>query len=522
MPTTREFEKLVQSAADPAEILDTKNLSLDPVTWTEQTRILFGKTFSFKQREFLFRIMRDDAKEILIHKGRQMEISELLANMSLYFAWRYPESSVMYISDIASHAYTFSNDRIKDQAIKNSDIMQKIAQLKNHTTTKLTLENGSKIRFFSAFGDFQQARSYPVDFLILDEVQSMNLQNVANIRENLAHSKHKKLIAVGTGPIEGDEWEKWYKRGTEYNFHKTKKKWTAKNPQARIHSYWVPQTIAPWITKQELADKQEEYTPAEYQREVLGLAAKGDEIPITEAIVSSLMLKDEYLKQPKDIDRTQGPVGVSYDWGGGKISWTIAAAYQVINEKVPIIKMLNILPILDELPEDRAKKAINFAYNYDPDFMGMDAGGGAYEVSRMAAEFGPLVKKISYMARPSKPWKLEHYHSDNLITIDRTYSLEHLFDLMKRPYFTDGFSIPRLQIPAANENKIDFLFEHYTALYAIEPRKNVLNKNRLIYEKSVDKKSDALMNLNYFYIAWQAWKEKHAAKLNVSTGTIGK
>ena len=98
--------------------------------------VKFKKPMSFEDREFLIQIMRDKAKIRLIHKGRQLEISEMLVNDALMFGWQYPETSIMYISDIASHAYTFSNDRVRDNAIKNSEVMQKIANPKNHTTQK--------------------------------------------------------------------------------------------------------------------------------------------------------------------------------------------------------------------------------------------------------------------------------------------------------------------------------------------------------------------------------------------------
>jgi len=388
--------------------------------------------------------------------------------------------------------------------------MRKIANPKNHTTTKLSLENGSIIRFFSAFGDFNIARSYPVDYLILDEIQSMNLTKIANIMENLAHSIHKKITAVGTGGIQGDGWEKWYLEGTEFSWDSHSKSWIAKNPNATIHSYHFPQTLASWISAKEIEEKRAKYSPSDFLREVMGLAAKGEEVPITHSIVELLLDKNKHFRLPDQVDRTRGPVGISFDWGGGTKSWTVGGVYQVVDRNIPIIEAINIIPILDTDLAEQARKAINLVNHYSPDFLTVDAGGGTFQVQEMEREFGGLMKKVHFMTRPGNPWKLDDYYSKNIITIDRTFSLERLFDLMKRPYISNNIKIPRIQIPAKDTKKTDWLFEHYTSLFGKETRSSTGQKI-VIYEKHPEKKSDGLLNLNYFYIGYMAYKNNNTS-----------
>jgi len=520
MPSTRQFEKLVDEAPDPSEILSTTHLSLDPVKWALQTRILYGEPFSFKNKDYLTQLMRDQARIKLIHKGRQTELSEWLVNDALFFGWKYPETSIMYISDTASHAYTFSNDRVRDNALLNSKEMQKIANPKNHTTQKLVLENGSKIRFFSAFGNFNISRSFPVDYLIFDEIQSIDLRQKANIIENLAHSVHKKITAVGTGGLEGDDWEKWYLQGTEFEFDQHSKSWIAKNPHATIHSYHLPQTIVPWIPAEEIEEKRRTYPPSDFLREVMGVAAKGEEMPITRLMVEYILDKNKSFKQPNQVDRSRGPIGISFDWGGGTKSWTIGGVYQITDETIPIIEAINIIPILDQDVSEQVRKAINLTENYDPDFLTVDAGGGTYQVQEMERHFGNLLKKVQFMSRPSQPWKLDDYFTQNVIKIDRTFSLEMLFDLIKRPAIIQGHKIPRIQIPFKDELKMDWIFEHYTSLYGKETRTSTGHKIT-IYEKHPEKKSDGLMNLNYLNIGYNAWKNNKAGDVTPIIGDFG-
>ena len=57
---------------------------IDPISWIENRRVLKGKPFSFKDREYLLQPYRDESKQIIFMKGRQVEMSEFSMNWLLH------------------------------------------------------------------------------------------------------------------------------------------------------------------------------------------------------------------------------------------------------------------------------------------------------------------------------------------------------------------------------------------------------------------------------------------------------
>ena len=66
---SKEYIQLIHNSSDPADTKQTQQLSLDPVTWTEETRYVRGAQFRFHRREYLHQIYRDTAKRIYVKKG---------------------------------------------------------------------------------------------------------------------------------------------------------------------------------------------------------------------------------------------------------------------------------------------------------------------------------------------------------------------------------------------------------------------------------------------------------------------
>ena len=63
---------------------------VDPVTWTENRRVLKGKPFSFEKRDYLLQPYRDDYPNLIFMKGRQVEMSEFSMNWLLRKLDKYP------------------------------------------------------------------------------------------------------------------------------------------------------------------------------------------------------------------------------------------------------------------------------------------------------------------------------------------------------------------------------------------------------------------------------------------------
>ena len=518
------YHKLVSELPDPTSFKKlSSTLPQDPIEWTEKTRILNGQPFSFKGRKYLEELYRNEDAVMLIRKGRQTEITEMLCNLMFYNAWRYPHSTHLYITNTQQKAYRFSKRRIRDTVLRYSPIIEKIAPLKNFQTTEITLVNGSICYFLSGHDDFKESRSISGDFTYCDEIQSMVLREKANLTEATSHSQFNRLIAVGTGSLNGTDWHKWFKMGTDSRWDKKKKKWLHKNPKARIKSYWIPQTIVPWISAKQIALKKEEMPHADFEREVLGNWVKGDEVPITDEMVERLFQSNLSFTEPKDIDRNKGPVIVSWDWGGGEKSWTVGAAYQAVKiGNTHILVLLKIELILFPDIMAQAQRAIQFTDSYDPDIINIDSGGGGHQVQAMEKFFGPVkVWKTHYMGRTSNPYKLDEFYTKGLIKVDRTHSLQSTFDIIRNPYISNKLTIPRVHLPGLVRKEMEWIYEHYTSLYAVETKSRAGDMG-LSYDKLTDKRSDALMNLNYANIGLYVWLNRvKQISDKVFTGKMG-
>ena len=521
---TSNYSKFTAGLPHPGEFKKiSSTLPRDPIDWTEKTRILNGAPFSFLHRDYLQAFYRSVYPVTLVRKGRQTELTEALGNLMFYNAWAFPQTTGLYATNTMAKAYKFSNRRIRDIVLKYSPIIDKLT--KEHLTQQVTLINGSIIYFTSAHDNFKAIRSLSGDFIYSDEIQDQNLTQKANLTEALSHSKFKKIWGVGTGSLDGSMWQKWYQQGTNSEWSVKEKKWIHQNPNEKyILSLHIPQTIVPWITPEEIQHKKATMPSADFQREVMGNWVKGDEIPVTVEMIERLYMVNQSFTTPENVDRKRGPVIVSWDWGGGKNAWTVGAAWQAVKiaPLVYALQLLHMVPVLYPDIMAQAAKAVSYTDSYDPDIISIDSGGGGHQVQEMERAFGTAkVWKTHYLGRTNEPYKLDELFSKGLIKVDRTHSLQAIFDRIKNPHITAGHIIPLVQLPSLNRNDLEYIEEHFTSLYAVDTKSRAGDVG-ITYERLTDKRSDALHNLNYANVGLTVWlKQQEQASFRVSTGNMG-
>ena len=114
------------------------DLPLDVVEWVKATRYIKdddGKAvpFSFADRQYLVDLYHivADSKEIYIVKGRQTEITEMAVNLMMYWAWKYPGVTILYVNYRQENAYRIAKRRLRE-AVKISPIWERIIPLRKH------------------------------------------------------------------------------------------------------------------------------------------------------------------------------------------------------------------------------------------------------------------------------------------------------------------------------------------------------------------------------------------------------
>lgn len=480
---------------------NTEKLSDDIILWTQETRMLKGTPFSFENRDYLLPIYRDTAKEIYIVKGRQTEITEFALNWLLFNLTKNPGTVGLYLSDRDSHTSKFSNLRLKNWAIGQSKILQHLAPLKKHSSTTQSFENGSVLYMHSAWGEFDQARSVPADFTVVDEMQSVNVKEIDVLQEALSHSKFGYMIGIGTGSDEGSDWHKLWQLGNQCCWDVNSKKWIAKNPDSKIHSYHLPQTIVPWMSLQDIEDKRRKMTSRRFETEVIGGWFRGAQKPLIESDIRNLFDRNLSLIIPEKVDKSRGKIYMGVDWGGGQKAFTVPWIWQCLDENIPLFQVLYFSKIEEPSVEKQYAMISKLIEDYDVDQVVMDSGGGPYQVQKLEERFGSRAIKCSYMVRPAEPINDLKLAEENLYVIDRTFAIDSLIDLIKRPHIEENNKLFKIMMPAKDLERIEWIIDHFTSIES-ESMSLHSGQDYVRYVHDAEEPDDALHACVYAFIPW--------------------
>jgi len=503
---SKEYIDLINDSPDPKDTVEAMQFSNDPVTFVEDTRIIKGRGFSFDDREYLLPIYRDGSHRIYIVKGRQTEFSEFLINMIIFNAWKYPGTVHLYLADRQSHTYKFSNHRMKIEAIKNSNKIQQIVELKNHNTTKMILKNGSIVYFQSAWNGFVEAESIPADFIYLDEIHNVDLSELPTLLESMSHSIHKTFYGVGIGGAEGSDWHKLHTSGKQFIWNQKAKAWIPKNPAAKYSSYHIPQTIVPTVSAEEIEEKRATYPDAKFQTHVMGNFIKGDSVPLSIIDMKKVLIDSLDFTMPNQVNKSLGPVTIGIDWGGGTKAFTVPFIAQFTDIQIPIWKILYTTRITDADTEVQIKKISNLIDAYEPDIGVQDLGGATRQMQEIDNKYGHIISKWSASAPFQNPYVYDKLISDNLIKVNHSYALQDVFDMIKRPHIFNGKPIYRMQIPNNNPSETSWIIDDFTSMYG-ELSKSASGQEFMKYSKAPDgSPNDSLMAASMNLMAFNLWK----------------
>lgn len=495
-------------------IEDFSHITLDDiVTWTTKARMLKGKPFSFEGRKYLEKPYRSTASEMNIVKPRQMEITEFALNWLLYNLINNPYSVGLYMSDRQDHVGIFSKLRLQAGAIEQSPYLKSKMVPREHNVSWQPFVNGSHLYMFSAWGDFEAARSIPVDFAVVDEMQSVNVEALPVLKQSMSKSPHRRLLKIGTGSDEGDGWWNEWHEGTQFEWNKevidsdgTRGIWlpmpnTAEVPG--IESYKISQHMAFWIPESEIERNRRLYTPRRFINEVEGWWFKGMRRPLLAKEMMTLFDKNLDFTPSDQVNHTL-PIFAGFDWGGGTQAFTVAWIWQLVSENIPRFKLLHLEKISDPSTEAQADRAINLIDKFEIDQVVMDSGGGTRQVEKLSKKYGPRVYKVNYRYDAADP--VEIIPKEHRINCDRTWIIETIIDLIKRPEPNSNYpnGIPRIHLPYRDPLKIEWIIDHFTCIEAETSSAQGKDFVKFVHDESTN--DDALHAAGYAYLAWVVTK----------------
>lgn len=511
------FHKLKRELGHVETPKDSPVLSDDIITWTKQTRKINGKPFSFENRQYLVSLYRDLSKSIYVVKARQMEITEYSINFLLFCLTKNPGTVGLYMADTEDHVKAFSDSRLYARAIGQSDLLKSLVE--SHSESVMNFTNGSVLYMYSAWNNFEKARSFPADFVVIDEIQSVNAEAIPVLKETLSKSKFGRLVAIGTGSEEGDSWWKLWNTGDQKEWDAHSKSWIAKRPENFCHasSYHIGQDMASWLSSDDIEPKRDEYTPRRFANEVEGLWYKGARKPLTESEIRNLFDRNISLLSPDEIDTNMGPLFLGVDWGGGKNAYTVPWIWQCVDDAVPRFRLVYVSKITEPSTEKQADMIAELMDRYEIKQAVMDSGGGPRQVEKLSDRYGPRILKCGYITRPDEP--LEIIYSENRINLDRTWAIDTIVDLIQMPQTSPGIpnGIPRIIIPAKESKKIEWIIDQFTCIES-EYVDLTSGKRYVRYDHPVESPDDALHACVYAYCAFLAGKRP---KAHFAVGKMG-
>ncbi len=471
----------------------------DIVAWAEKVRWLKGEKFSFVDREYLKPIYRDVNKEIRIVKPRQAEFTEFAVNWLLFNCTKNPGTVGLYLSDRQDHVSFFSRTRLKSQGINQSSILKPLA-LKGNVSWQ-PFKNDSNIMMYTAWGEFEAARSIPVDFAVADEMQSLQLKGLPKLKETLSKSKFGRLLEIGTGSDEGSAWHKEWSGGTIHGWNFEKKIYEQKSETVPgISSYQITTDMLPWLTTEILEYKRCTYNNQRlFVTDALGMWYKSARKPLTKEEIEALFDNTLEFTDDELVDHSM-PVFMGVDWGGGTQAFTVPWIWQLIDEKAPRFKLLYTTRLEERSTEKQADMIALLMDKFGVDQMVMDSGGGKRQVEKLSDRYGERAYTCSYTYDASDLYK-EVPHSTKL-NVDRTWAIDNIIDLITRPEKRTDYPkpIPRLIIPSAELYKVEWLIDEFTCIEA--ETKETFGKSFVVYKHPEEKTDDGLHACVYAYLAW--------------------
>ena len=164
-------------------------------------RILKGLPFSFRSRDYLLPLYRDNSHRVIIVKARQMEMTEWIVNWILHKLITYTFSTAIYTAPRMDQVSRFSHDRFRRALIDSPELRDFISRAKEQqlgetAIGRIPFSNGSICYLISAWGDFGALRNIPADFAAIDEMQDVQQEAIPVIEETLSHSQFGTMIMV--------------------------------------------------------------------------------------------------------------------------------------------------------------------------------------------------------------------------------------------------------------------------------------------------------------------------------------
>lgn len=494
--------------------------SVDIISWIENRRILKGRPFSFKNRDYLIQPYRDEYPRLLFMKGRQVEMSEFTMNWMLRNLDKYPYTSGLHAFPRSSQAKKFSKERLSVAITESQYLEQWQSKRESEQFLKKfvkDIDESGKVKYNSyilgatwqshkdTVGD--AARGMSIDFIAYDERQDHPNDVEAVLGEGASHSEFKKDITLGTPKLPGIQFDMQWKASNQMywvvkcdkcgkrdpitieniiedaggslfygckhcknEINRLNGEWVEMNPHnnPEYHGYHINQLMVPWITASEIIRKQDSvaYTRRRFHNEVLGESYGGDDIPINIAMLYECS-KNQY--SLGDYDKNDVLYG-GVDWGSNSYGLVQTAGGRLID--------LHISAESD--PREHPRSMARFFRKYSKNIKKVvcDAGPDITRFYNLRDECKDITREVyaCYYTAPPARSDIIWNKKENIVQAGRSEIIDRVID-----------SIHSLDMILPGESMdsdiVDKMIEHFTNISATS-NKNASGNTFVIYENT--------------------------------------
>jgi hypothetical protein len=460
------------------------------------------KNYSFAEREYLRQVYDTPSKRTLLKCGRQVEKSTMLGNKLLSYSCIVTALNSLYVSPTNQQSKVFSQDRLKEP-IETSAFLKSwtTTKLSDNVFLKKFI-NRSQITLRYAYMNADRCRGIPSDIVCIDELQDILTDNIPVIEETASHSViniggeqhkgglfmysgtpksldntievywnqystqnewvvpcHNHSIFTGNGKMTKVHWNILTedniglkslvcdKCGGPINPVDSMAQWAALNPGVieeipkPYEGYRIPQLMVPWISHQDLLQKQKTYPRDRFYNEVLGLSYDSGTRPLTQQDVIDncsqyLQLDDTSLEKVRLHFGPSYPIYAGIDWGTGEGSFTVLTLGAYLDGKFQLFYYRRFEG-RDSDPNTQMEEIVRTIIKWNVKRVGVDYGGGFWPNDKLTNQFGMLrIAKYQY-STPSDKVRWE----DGLkrFLVNRTEVMSDVFNAIKR---RDVFRFP--------------------------------------------------------------------------------
>lgn len=495
---------------------------IDTVSWIESKRILKGKPFSFKDRNYLLQPYRDEYQQIIFMKGRQVEMSEFSMNWLLHKLDAHPYTVGLHTFPRAAQAQKFAKQRLQSAIMDSAYIkdwydMHNSEQIMRKFLKEKNDQGLQPYNFYILGGTWESrkdtvgdaARGISLDFVVYDERQDHPDDVETVIGEGASHSEYKQTLTLGTPKLPGIQFDQqWEASDKHYWFVKCEHcgyeapmtmdnimdsgqydnepdwyygcphcreqldrnngRWMATNPQRKpeFRGYHISQLMVCWLTAEEIMRKKNStaYSRRRFYNEVLGESYGGDDIPITIAMMQECGKNDFRLGQLGDKER----IYCGIDWGAKSYLWIHNKHHRLID-----------LYIADQSdPREHPKVFAQHIAKYKRYVKKVvcDAGPDItryYSLRDELKKIGISDVYACYYATPPAKTDVQWDDSKMIVTVGRSEAIDCVID---------EISDANLVLPGYDlqNEKVDTAIEHFTNI-AAEKAENKSGNQFIIY-----------------------------------------